>query len=138
MDGRCFWEIVISAKFFIPAGNYMFKVKYRNTRTSCPICSKLTIKVPERRQWCWAGKCRLGCFWTIKKITEKNLNDLHTSFECLFVVTINFLKIDSIKYIATEVFVNSMGKIVLSNCMRKEFGSCVEEWRGFSSNKLLQ
>ena len=31
------------------AGNYMFKVKNRNTRTGCEICSKLTIKTPERR-----------------------------------------------------------------------------------------
>ena len=31
-------------------GNYMFKVNNRNTRTSCEICSKLTIKIPERHQ----------------------------------------------------------------------------------------
>ena len=30
-----------------PAGNYMFKVNNRNTRTRCEICSKLTIKTPE-------------------------------------------------------------------------------------------
>ena len=29
----------------IPAGNYMFKVNSRNTRTRCEICSKLTIKI---------------------------------------------------------------------------------------------
>ena len=34
-----------------PAGNYMFKVNSRNIRTRCEICSKLTIKTPERRQW---------------------------------------------------------------------------------------
>ena len=38
-----------------PAGNYMFKVKNRNTRIRCEICSKLTIKTPERRQWCRFG-----------------------------------------------------------------------------------
>ena len=27
----------------------MFKVNIRNTRTRCEICSKLTIKTPERR-----------------------------------------------------------------------------------------
>ena len=32
-----------------PTGNYMFKVNNRNTRTRCEICSKLTIKIPERR-----------------------------------------------------------------------------------------
>ena len=31
-------------------GNYMFKVNNRNTRTKCEICSKLTIKMPERPQ----------------------------------------------------------------------------------------
>ena len=34
-----------------PAGNYMFKVNNRNTRARCEICSKLTIKIPERCQW---------------------------------------------------------------------------------------
>ena len=34
-----------------PAGIYLLKVNNRNTRTRCEICSKLTIKTPERRQW---------------------------------------------------------------------------------------
>ena len=34
-----------------PAGNYMFKANNKNTRTKCEICSKLTIKIPERRRW---------------------------------------------------------------------------------------
>ena len=34
-----------------PAGICMFKVSNRNTRTRCEICSKLTIKTPERLQW---------------------------------------------------------------------------------------
>ena len=33
---------------YIPAGNHMFKVNNRNTRTRCKICSKLTIKTSER------------------------------------------------------------------------------------------
>ena len=32
-------------------GSYVFKVNNTNTRTSCEICSKLTIKTPKRRQW---------------------------------------------------------------------------------------
>ena len=32
-----------------PVGYYMFKVNNRNSRTRCEICSKLTIKTPERR-----------------------------------------------------------------------------------------
>ena len=35
----------------LQVGNYFFKVNSRNTRTRCEICSKLTIKTPERRQW---------------------------------------------------------------------------------------
>ena len=39
----------------IPAGIYLLKINNRNARTRCEICSKLTIKTPERRQasfWC--------------------------------------------------------------------------------------
>ena len=32
-----------------PVGDYMFKVNNRTTRTRREICSKLTIKTPERR-----------------------------------------------------------------------------------------
>ena len=42
----------IRLRFFkntIPAGNYMFGVNNRNTRTMCEICSKLTIKITEQR-----------------------------------------------------------------------------------------
>ena len=38
-----------------PAGNYMFKVNNRIIRRKCEICSKLTIKTPERRQWRLSG-----------------------------------------------------------------------------------
>ena len=34
-----------------PDGNYMFKIKKRNTRARCEICSMLTIKTPERRHF---------------------------------------------------------------------------------------
>ena len=33
----------------IPTSNYMFKINKRNTTTWYDICSKLTIKTPERR-----------------------------------------------------------------------------------------
>ena len=32
-----------------PAKIYLFKVNNRNSRKMCKICSKLTIKTPERR-----------------------------------------------------------------------------------------
>ena len=38
-----------------PAGIYLFKVKNRNARVRCEICSKLTINTPERRQWRRSG-----------------------------------------------------------------------------------
>ena len=38
-----------------PAGIYLLKVSSRNTRARCEICSKLTIKISERRQWCRSG-----------------------------------------------------------------------------------
>ena len=38
------------------AGNiYLFKFNNRNTRKKFKICSKLTIKTPERRHWCHSG-----------------------------------------------------------------------------------
>ena len=40
----------LSLRYINPAGNYKVKVNNRNTRTRCKICSKLTIKTPERRQ----------------------------------------------------------------------------------------
>ena len=35
-----------------PADICLLKVKNRNTRTRCEICSKLTIKTSVRRHWC--------------------------------------------------------------------------------------
>ena len=40
-----------------PAGNYIFKVNSRNTRTRFEICSKLTTKTPERDQWHRSSVC---------------------------------------------------------------------------------
>ena len=38
-----------AARFQISVSNYLLKVNNRNTRTRYEICSKLTIKTPERR-----------------------------------------------------------------------------------------
>ena len=37
-------------KCHLLAGIYMLKVNGKNTRARCEICSKLTIKTPERRR----------------------------------------------------------------------------------------
>ena len=95
------WRIELGSIIFLldilhlvhfPAGIYLFKVNNRNSRTMCKICSKLTIKTPERGQWrflvsllstlnrfhtlfwCfyWTSKCPLGsCHWSLS-ITPKN------------------------------------------------------------------
>ena len=46
---------IIFAGGLVSPGNYMFKVDSINTRASPGICSKLTIKTPERRQWRRSG-----------------------------------------------------------------------------------
>ena len=38
-----------------PANIYLFKVNNRDSRKRFGICSKLTIKVPEQRNWCSSG-----------------------------------------------------------------------------------
>ena len=39
----------------IPANKYMLKVHNKNTRKRCEICSKFTIKTPERLHWLRSG-----------------------------------------------------------------------------------
>ena len=45
----------VKHSWMYPAGIYLLKVNNRNTRTRCEICSKLTIKTPERHHWCRSG-----------------------------------------------------------------------------------
>ena len=49
-----FYATYILDAIYLP-GIYLPKVNNRNTRTRCEICSKLTIKTPERRQWRRSG-----------------------------------------------------------------------------------
>ena len=55
-------------------GIYLFKVNNGNTRTMCEICSKLTIKTPERRHrhrfWClycelWTDITHCSCVFIV-------------------------------------------------------------------------
>ena len=41
--------------WFFPAAHYMLRVNNRNIRARCEICSKLTIKTPDQRQWRRSG-----------------------------------------------------------------------------------
>ena len=45
----CPWIHFLLKLTVVLAGNYMFKVNNRNARTKSEMCSKLTIKTPERR-----------------------------------------------------------------------------------------
>ena len=38
-----------------PADSYFFKVNNWNTKIICEICSKITVKMRERRQWSRSG-----------------------------------------------------------------------------------
>ena len=50
-----------------PVGNYLFKANNRITKTRCEICSKLTIKILERRHWRRSGVflLTLNIFYTL-------------------------------------------------------------------------
>ena len=41
----------VSVRSYFLTGIYLLKANNKNTRTRSEICSKLTIKTPERRQW---------------------------------------------------------------------------------------
>ena len=81
----------------IPADSYLFKVNNGNTGKRCEICSKLTIKTPERRQWflvsllltlnrfhilfwhyhcwLWTSKCQLGVRESTDQAKSRFLRD---------------------------------------------------------------
>ena len=65
--------------FSFPAGNHMFKVNNICTRRS-EICSKLTIKTPERRHW------RHSVFIV-------NFEHISASFWCFWVVLVSLVLI---------------------------------------------
>ena len=56
-----FQLLLIVRQDLSPTSNCMFKVNNRNTGTRWEICSKLTIKTPERRQWRRSGVFIVNC-----------------------------------------------------------------------------
>ena len=46
-----FYKRLLLYQVSTPVGIYLLKVNNRNTRARCEICSKLTIKTPERCHW---------------------------------------------------------------------------------------
>ena len=65
------------------AGNYIFKGNNRNTRTRCEICSKLTIKTPERRHWRCCG---------VFIVDFEHISHLVLVFPSLILVNVDWLK----------------------------------------------
>ena len=58
LETFCFITLVNARPKFIeylPSRQSLFKVNNKNTRTWCELCSKLTMKTPERRQWRCSG-----------------------------------------------------------------------------------
>ena len=64
---QCFQEL--------PANIYLFKINNRNTRKRCEICSKLTIKSPERRHW-----LTLNIFHTFFCVSVVNFEQVNVSW----------------------------------------------------------
>ena len=63
-----------------PVGNHMFKANNKNTRTRREICSKLTVKTPER-QW--------------RRSSVFIVNFEHISTPCFSVFIANFEQVNS-------------------------------------------
>ena len=83
------------------ANIYLFKVNNRNSTKRCEICSKLTIKIPKRRQrccsgifivkfehithlflcfycWFWTSRCLLGDVVLVSLLSLSTLSTLST------------------------------------------------------------
>ena len=65
-----------------PTGIYLLKLNNRNTRTRCGICSKLTIKIPERRMASKMSVCNncsnlLTQLWQVETKIDEKLSDEH-------------------------------------------------------------
>ena len=63
------WKLKMITKKLL-ASFYFFKVNSRNTRNRCQICSKLTLKTPERRQIC----SKLTPFSSVSIVDFEQLN----------------------------------------------------------------
>ena len=50
IEGQLYLEYCLKFTYLSFLSFELFKVNNRNTRKRCEICSKLTIKTPERRQ----------------------------------------------------------------------------------------
>ena len=93
-----------------PAGDYMVKVNNRNTRTRCEICSKLTIKTPEWRQWC--QQRRSGVFIVnfehiayFERVSIVNFEQVNGGWVDEWNICMKKVKSDHLKYIRAIFFI---------------------------------
>ena len=88
-------------EYSFPANIYLFKFNIRNTARRCKICSKLTIKTLERRQWHRSSVfyCQLWTYFTpFTSIFIADLEEVNVSW----VTLLTFLAIPNIDPIDTK------------------------------------
>ena len=84
-------------KVDFPANIYLLKVRNWNIRKRCEICSKLTIKAPERRQW----RCSIVFIVNCEHISY------FSNYFCCWLWTSKCWR-EWIAYLATRTFVNPL------------------------------
>ena len=64
----------------------LLKVNSRNTRTKCEICSKLTIKTPERCYWCRSDIFIVNFehFTPCSSVSIVNIEHVIAGWQCAF------------------------------------------------------
>ena len=123
-----------------PANIYLFKVNNRSTRKRCEICSKITVKTPERRLFLVFRLFTLSMYLFVGKFLNLerpcvsygnqlvNFSDQLTGFHIMAILARNWLKTFNVLlkisleiiflniWSVTAVFpsVESQGKIVIS------------------------
>ena len=83
--------------FIVPANKYLFKFNNGKTIKRCEICSKLTLKIPQRPYW-----CRFGVF-----IADfEHISHLFLVFQLLFEQVNACCKVQILNYqdIFSELF----------------------------------
>ena len=82
------------------ANIYLFKVNNRNSRKRCEVCSKLTIKTPERRQWRHSGVFivnfeHTSSFSNVSIVYFEKVNVSRVNYQKCFGDKLNYLYVNS-------------------------------------------
>ena len=79
----------IWVKISFSAGIYLLKVNNRNTTIRCKICSKLAIKIQERRQWQLGYHCK-DILARIKLFSRWSVLNWRSGNVLVFFTTVHF------------------------------------------------